>query len=315
MLKILANLEKGVSIVIVCALLLISYISMWDRTMGEINEFEKRKENLMKNEIIEFIRKTIRYSAGILSSTAIITCLIYAYSCADLDYFKSLFHTVNMHVIPLFFFGVIISYLIKKTSCVDYGYQSTPKRCSNILYITNTESALKSLSTHEAGHAFVAYILGLRFSAHITCERSYISVTGDFVTAEQLRSIILVEYAGTVAEGILLGERILGSYGTKDADINIARTNLENYVFMTRDDLSKCPDDPKVKELVFKLSKEYFEEAQKLILENQKVVHELATEFAKKQDWEYEDIEKFMELKGISPSKNDFGAGPLLAQI
>ena len=45
MLKILANLGKGVSIVIVCALLLISYISMWDRTMGEINEFEKRKEN------------------------------------------------------------------------------------------------------------------------------------------------------------------------------------------------------------------------------------------------------------------------------
>lgn len=269
----------------------------------------------MKNEIIEFIRKTIRYSAGILSSTAIITCLIYAYSCADLDYFKSLFHTVNMYVILLFFFGVIISYLIKKTSCVDYGYQSTPQRCSNILYITNTESALKSLSTHEAGHAFVAYILGLRFSAHITCERSYISVTGDFVTAEQLRSIILVEYAGTVAEGILLGERILGSYGTKDADINVARTNLENYVFMTRDDLSKCPDDPKVKELVFKLSKEYFEEAQKLIIENQKVILELATEFAKKQDWEYEEIEKFMELKGISPSKNDFGAGPLLAQI
>lgn len=158
----------------------------------------------MKNEIIEFIRKTIRYSAGILSSTAIITCLIYAYSCADLDYFKSLFHTVNMYVIPLFFCGVIVSHLIKKTSCVDYGYQSTPQRCSEILYITNTESALKSLSTHEAGHAFVAYILGLRFSAHITCERSYISVIGNFVTAEQLRSIIIIEYAGAVAEGILL---------------------------------------------------------------------------------------------------------------
>ena len=268
----------------------------------------------MKNEIIEFIRKTIRYSAGILSSTSIITCLIYANSCADLAYFKSLFHTVNMYVIPLFFCGVIISYLIK-TSCVDYGYQSTPQRCSNILYITNTESALKSLSTHEAGHAFVAYILGLRFSAHITCERSYISVIGNFVTAEQLRSIILVEYASAAAEGILLGERILGSYGTKDADINVARTHLENYVFMTRDDLSKCSDDPKVKELVFKLSKEYFEDAQKLIMENQKVVHELATEFAKKQDWEYEEIEDFMKLRGISPSKNDFVAGPLSTQI
>ena len=84
---------------------------------------------------------------------------------------------------------------------------------------------------------------------------------------------------------------------------------------MTRDDLSKCPDDPKVKELVFKLSKEYFEEAQKLIMENQKVIHELATEFAKKQDWEYEEIEDFMKLRGISPSKNDFGADPLSAQI
>lgn len=86
-------------------------------------------------------------------------------------------------------------------------------------------------------------------------------------------------------------------------------------MFMTRDDLSKCPDDPKVKELVFKLSKEYFEEAQKLIIENQKVICELATEFAKKEDWEYEEIKNFMELRGISPSKNDFDAGLLLAQI
>lgn len=72
---------------------------------------------------------------------------------------------------------------------------------------------------------------------------------------------------------------------------------------MTRDDVSKCPDDPRVKELVFHLSQEYFEEAQKLIIENQKVVNELAIEFAKKQNWEYEEIKNFMEEKGISPRK------------
>lgn len=66
----------------------------------------------MKNQIIEFIRKTIRYSAGILPSTAILTCLINAYNCSNSAYFKSFFHTVNMNVILLFFCGVIISYLI-----------------------------------------------------------------------------------------------------------------------------------------------------------------------------------------------------------
>ena len=257
----------------------------------------------MKNYIITFIKKSITYFAAILFISFTGTCLIYAHSCTDLIYFKSLFHTVNMYVIPLFFCGVIISCLIKGNSCVDYSYQLAPQGCSRISYTTNMNSALQSLSAHEAGHALVAYIFGFQFSAHITCESSYISITGDFVTAEKLRSIIIICYAGTAAEDILLGERRMGSYRTKGADLNVARTYLENYVFMTRDDISKCPDDPRVKELVFHLSQEYFEEAQKLIIENQKVVNELAIEFAKKQNWEYEEIKNFMEEKGISPRK------------
>lgn len=64
-----------------------------------------------------------------------------------------------------------------------------------------------------------------QFSAHITCESSYISITGDFVTAEKLQSIIIIGYAGAAAEDILLGERRMGSYGTKGADVNNSATS------------------------------------------------------------------------------------------
>lgn len=74
MLKILANLGKGASIVIVCALLLISYIFMWDRTMGEINEFEKRKLEIAygHNHDKKYARLPLPYIIWILMYFALI---------------------------------------------------------------------------------------------------------------------------------------------------------------------------------------------------------------------------------------------------
>jgi len=74
MLKILANLGKGVSIVIACALLLISYISMWDRTMGEINEFEKRKLEVAygHNHDKKYARLPLPYIIWILMHFALV---------------------------------------------------------------------------------------------------------------------------------------------------------------------------------------------------------------------------------------------------
>ena len=63
----------------------------------------------------------------------------------------------------------------------------------------------------------------------------------------------------------MLEDCSIGSYGAETADLNTIRMDIENYVFMTRDDLSKCPDDPLVKEEVFRLAKEGFAKTKQLL--------------------------------------------------
>lgn len=256
----------------------------------------------IKEELFQIIDRAFKYLIKVFSCVIIFTCIVYIHIHNDSAYFISLAHKVLIYAIPCFLCGVIISNLMKeRPGDADCSYVGLPmaQKYSGILYTSDVESSLKVLSVHEAGHALVAYILGFRFSAHITYESSYISTDGDPMTEEIVKSLILVSYAGIAAEGILLGKRVAGNYGKETSDLNIVRTYLENLVFMTRDDLSKCPDDPRVKEVVFHLAKEYFEEAQELVRENQKAALALATEFAKKQDWKYEEIEEIMMSEEI----------------
>ena len=187
----------------------------------------------------------------------------------------------------------------------------------NVKRETEKSEFQKSNYIHEAGHVLMAYKHGFRFFLHITDEAPNIFLVEDVITAERLRSLILVKLAGLAAEDGLGGvsRKSRGIPETDSSDIYVATKYTQRYIFMTRPDLAKYPDDPAVNELTYKLSKEYFDEAQILSIKNQVVIRELATEFAKKQDWEYEEIENFMKLRGISPSKNDFGTSSLTTQI
>ena len=185
----------------------------------------------------------------------------------------------------------------------------------NVKRETEKSEFQKSNYIHEAGHVLMAYKQGFRFFLHITDEAPNIFLVEDVITAERLRSLILVKLAGLAAEDGLGGvsRKSRGIPETDSSDIYVATKYTQRYIFMTRPDLAKYPDDPAVNELTYKLSKEYFDEAQILSIKNQVVIRELATEFAKKQDWEYEEIENFMKLRGISPSKN--GTSSLTTQI
>lgn len=258
------------------------------------------------NTVTKSIKYFINYILSLLLLTMLLSCLIYtylhiSYLHISVDDFEIIFHAVFTVACPLFFIFSFLRIILKTRQCEDIYTKCTPtsgfaSSCNNeINYkIDNNESLLKILATHEAGHALVAYIQGFNFTSHITCESSYISANGEIPNAEKMWSIILVRYAGIIAEQMLLGESHFGSYGSDTADLNAARTQIESYVFMTRDDLSKCPDDPRVKEEVFRLAKKGFAETKMLLNDNKEVVQMLAEEFAKKSDWTYEEITEFM---------------------
>ena len=272
--------------------------------MTKINFLAALDEIMPDNKNITSIWKAIKFLANytirLFLCVAIIACFKYTFSSISIDDFKVLFQNVFATVFPMYFilrlilFLWTINYEDNCTICTPpYGYASSCNNKINYKIDTN-ESLLKILATHEAGHALVAYIQGFNFTSHITCESSYISANGEIPNAEKMWSIILVRYAGIIAEQMILGESHFGSYGSDTADLNVARTEIESYVFMTRDDLSKCPDDPRVKEEVFRLSKEGFAKTKQLLEDHKETVQMLAEEFAKKPDWTYEEIQKFM---------------------
>lgn len=271
--------------------------------MTKINFLASFNEIMSNNKNITSICKNIKflmsYILRLFLGVTIIACTIYTFSSISIDDFKVLFYTVFTVAFPLFFIFTFLRTILRQygviyTKCTPLsGYAFS---CNNKVdyKIDNYESLLKILATHEAGHALVAYMQGFNFTSHITSALSYISVSGEIPNAEKLWSLILIKYAGMIAEQMILGESHVGSYGTDTADLNTAKTDIENYIFMTRDDLSKCPDDPRVKEEVFRLSKEGFARTKQLLEDYKETVQMLAEEFAKKPYWTYEEIEKFM---------------------
>lgn len=265
--------------------------------LASFDEIIPDNKNIISICNIKFL---MSYILRLFLGVAIIACFIYTFSSISMDDFKVLFHAVFTVACPLFF---IFTFL--RTRQYEDGYASSYNNKIDYCIIDNNESLLKILATHEAGHALVAYICGFNFTSHITCESSYISVNGEIPNAEKLWSIILIRYAGIIAEQMILGESHVGSYGTDTSDLNTARTDIENYIFMTRDDLSKCPDDPRIKEEVFRLSKEGFLKTKQLLEDHKETVQMLAEEFAKKPDWTYEEIEKFMLSHNIDMIYNN----------
>ena len=277
--------------------------------LASFDEIMPDNKNIVSICNIKFL---MSYILRLFLAVVIVACFIYTFSSISIDDFKALFHAVFIVACPLFLIFSFLQTILGTRPCEGiytkctppYGYASS---CNNkINYkIDANESLLKILATHEAGHALVAYIHGFNFTSHITSESSYISVSGEIPNAEKMWSIILVRYAGIIAEQMILGESHSGSYGSDTADLNAARTEIESYVFMTRDDLSKCPDDPRVKEEVFRLSKEGFARTKQLLEDYKETVQMLAEEFIKKPDWIYEEIEKFMLSHNIDMIYNN----------
>lgn len=242
----------------------------------------------MMNTVAKSIKYFINYILSLLLLTMLLSCLIYTYLHINVHDFEIIFHAVFTVVLPIIFF-------IKLIICLKNHIKNVCREdLTEIRYYV------------AAGHVLVAYILGFKFTSHITNMSAYISLSGDMINAEGQWSCILVKYA-VMAEQTLLRESHNGSYGTETPDLSTVRTDIENYIFMTRDDLSKCPDDPQVKEEVSRLAKKGFAETKTLLNDNKEVVRMLAEEFAKKSDWTYEEITEFMTTHNIFV-KNDADA-------
>lgn len=152
-------------------------------------------------------------------------------------------------------------------------------------------------AVHEAGHAVVAFLSGFHFSATISLSISYLTIKENtmLMDADTLRKSIMVDYAGMIAEKLILGNASSGSYGSEQSDIFQAARKIENYILITRDDLSKYPNDPEVKTEATELSQRIYKETQVLLKKNIAILKEMFEQFKLREQWTYEEIKYVME--------------------
>lgn len=157
-------------------------------------------------------------------------------------------------------------------------------------------------SVHEAGHALVAYLNGFELFLSVSYENSFTNIVPQnslVMDSDMLKKYILILYAGMAAEKILLGKASMDSFGSNNSDFNRANTYIENYVFMTNDNLSKYSLDPAVQREVLKLSKELYQETYKLLSENKGVLNVLSAYIKDAGKCSYEEVKNIVEKCNI----------------
>jgi len=131
------------------------------------------------------------------------------------------------------------------------------------------------IAVHEAGHAVMAYLKNAP-SFDIDMIRGRVITNYYLADAKTHRESILVTYAGTAAEELLLGHFSSGCFGSENADFESAAKSIKSYIVMTDNTVSKMMLDEELWEKSIGLSKELYAETKELLSEHQHLISALA---------------------------------------
>lgn len=170
-----------------------------------------------------------------------------------------------------------------------------PKKLSD-----KEELKLKIICIHEAGHAIVAYMLGLNVEYVIAKQDRGITATqiqeNPLTNAEYLRKCIIVDYGGAAAEKVITGEIKAGSIGVVHSDFSKAEERIKNMLMISDKykGYTSCGSD--FGEQVQRTSIELFDMAEKIVSENRDVIEKLAGELKKHGEIEKAKIQQIVEI-------------------
>ena len=127
----------------------------------------------------------------------------------------------------------------------------------------------KLCAIHEAGHAFMSYWMDAPIIKVSMTGRNPNTEIEDFVSSSQdVKKMVLILYAGAVAEEVLLGELSTGSMGNLDSDFLRATQYIKMYITMTDESLSKAMLDEELSSEIISLSKTWYSMAKDILVRN-----------------------------------------------
>lgn len=142
-----------------------------------------------------------------------------------------------------------------------------------------SDSTRKKISAHEAGHAIMCHILNIPIDyINISLEHGCVTTAISCQTAEDVRNIILVLYAGSAAEEICFKDesRLPGNNETAESDFRRVNELLKEYIVLTDATVSKTYLDIELMDKMIMYSKRFYKECKTILLDNEITLHKLS---------------------------------------
>ena len=150
------------------------------------------------------------------------------------------------------------------------------------------ERTLNIKAYHEAGHFFIAKFLGLPIKEVNIIENRNIGGQvlldmPNILKASQIKKLVMVRYAGFLAEKLLNGEASDGCMGSDRSDMDSANILLRKYILLTDDISFTGYEDKYIKNKSIELSNLWKQEVENLLQENENQIREFAAELIEKK--------------------------------
>ena len=165
------------------------------------------------------------------------------------------------------------------------------KRCESIAEYNRKVSAV-----HEAGHAVMAYLEEIENFEVIMSDINPRVVMGPKLLDEKdVKKMILIMYAGAIAEKMLFGNFHSGCFIGEGNDFSKATELIKGYIVMTNPNMSKSLLNVELSEKVILLSKEFWQKAENTLINHKIMIEVLSEQLLKKETLSKEEIKTILE--------------------
>lgn len=173
------------------------------------------------------------------------------------------------------------------------------------------EDMRKIITVHEAGHAVMSYLRNadtIIVNASL-CEPNVVTGYDSVAYAEVVKSLILIKYAGAIAEELIFGHYNAGSFfgfgsNSDNSDFKNATELIKGYITMINPERSKTLLDDELKDQLIDISKAFYQECKELLSCNIKLVEHLSNVLTYKERLTTEEVLEIINAFKESKERN-----------
>ena len=154
------------------------------------------------------------------------------------------------------------------------------------------EYTRRVVTVHEAGHAVMAYLRNANtivVTASL-CKPNVATGYDTFGNVEDVKSMILVKYAGAIAEELIFGYYHMGSFLGDNSDFKSATELIKGYITMINSEMSKTLLDKELESQLIDISKAFYQESKELLSSNIKLVEHLSSVLTDREELTTEEV-------------------------